>query len=148
MVETKRGWVERRQFERVVATLEVDYRFLNAEDSEKILHQKDYQQTAADRFPELSSKTPFYHAVTRDIGLGGLALLGEQPFEVGKLIEVSLRMTQSGRVIKLLAQIIHSEPSTESGRVVHRAGMKTLAIYQEDLNRIEEYLIKQKNKPE
>ena len=61
----KTGWVEKRQFERIVATLKVDYRLVDSKDSKKALEHTHYKLTKAEQLPELSKKSPLYHAVTK-----------------------------------------------------------------------------------
>ncbi len=140
----KTGWVEKRLHERVVATLKVDYRLVDPKESKKILNHIHYSQTTMDRMPELAKMSSLYHAVTRDISVGGLALVSEQPFAEGLLVEIGLYLPQYKSVLKFLAKVVHTDKFTELGRNIYRAGVQTLAINQEDLNRIETYLFKLK----
>ncbi len=87
----KTGWMEKRQHERVVATLKIDYRSVDAKDSKKVLEHAHYKQTTVNHLPELSKKSPLHHAVTKDISMGGLALLGTEPFTMGVLVEIGLQ---------------------------------------------------------
>ncbi len=141
----KTGWMEKRQHERIVATLKVDYRLVDARDSKKILDHSHYRQTTVDHMPELSRKSPLHHAVTKDISMGGLALLGQEPFTMGAVVEIGLHLPKYKAVLKFLAKIVRTESFVEMGRNVHRAGVQTLAINQEDLDQIQKYLLHQKS---
>ena len=96
----KTGWVEKRQFERIVATLKVDYRLVDSKDSKKTLEHTHYKLTRAEHLPELSKKSPLYHAVTKDISLGGLSLLGQDPFEMGGVVEIGLHLPKYKTTLK------------------------------------------------
>ena len=143
---TSKGWIEKRQHERVVATVKVDFRLVDAKDSKSVLENVDYKNTTVERLPELSHKSSLYHAVTKDISLGGLALLGDQAFPVGAVVEIGLHLPQYQAVLKFLARVVRTESFIEMGRTIHRAGVQTIAINQDDLNRIEQYLINQAKK--
>jgi hypothetical protein len=138
---TKRGWVEKRQHERIVATVKVDYRLVDPKDSKTVLDHVDYKTTTVDHLPALSHKSSLYHAVTKDISMGGLALLGEQDFPIGTVVEIGLHLPRYQSVLKFLAKIVRSESFIEMGRTIHRAGVQTIAINQDDLHKIEKYLI-------
>jgi hypothetical protein len=139
------GWVEKRQFERIVATLKVDYRLVDAKDSKKALEHTHYKLTKAEHLPELSKKSPLYHAVTKDISLGGLSLLGQDPFEMGGVVEIGLHLPKFKTTLKFFAKVVRTESFVEMGRTIHRAGVQTLAIHQGDLDRIEKFLLTQKS---
>ncbi len=138
---SKRGWIEKRQHERIVATVKVDYRLVNPKESKAVLDHVDYKSTTVEQLPALSHKSALYHAVTKDISLGGLALLGEQEFPIGTVVEIGLHLPRYETVLKFLAKVVRTESFIEMGRTVHRAGVQTIAINQDDLMRIEKYLI-------
>ncbi len=140
----KTGWVEKRLHERVVATLKVDFRVVDPKESKKILDHVHYSHTTIDHMPELAKSSPLYHAVTRDISMGGLALISDQPFSSGGLVEIGLHLPQYNTILKFLAKVAHTDKFVELGRNIYRAGVQTVAINQADLNRIETYLFKLK----
>ncbi|HET9869707.1 MAG TPA: hypothetical protein VFR02_04305, partial [bacterium] len=84
----KTGWVEKRQHERVVATIKVSYRVIESKQAQAILAQDSYRSTTADQLPGLSQVSPLYEAVTKDVSLGGLSILSEQPMPAGTVLEV------------------------------------------------------------
>lgn len=139
----KTGWMEKRQHERVVATLKIDYRMVDAKDAGKIQDHAHYKSTTVDHLPELSKKSPLHHAVTKDISMGGLAFLGAEPFAMGAVVEIGLHLPKYKTTLKFLAKVVRTESFVEMGRTIHRAGVQTLAINQGDLDRIQKYLLSQ-----
>ena len=139
----KTGWMEKRQHERVVATLKIDYRMVDSKDSKKVLDHDHYKLTTVDHLPELSRKSPLHHAVTKDISVGGLALLGAEQFAMGAIVEIGLHLPKYKTTLKFLARVVRTESFIEMGRTIHRAGVQTLAINRADLDRIQKYLLSQ-----
>ena len=137
----EKGWVEKRQHQRVVATVKVDYRLVDAKDSKKVLDDVDYKNTTVDQMPALEHKSVLYHAVTKDISLGGLALLGDREFPIGAVVEIGLHLPRYEAILKFLAKVVRTESFIEMGRTIHRAGVQTIAINREDLDKIEKYII-------
>lgn len=140
----KTGWVEKRQHERVLATLKVEFRMIDSELAKKLLAHDHYRQTTAEHLPELSLKSPLYKAVTKDVSLGGLLLVSQQALAVGTQVEVSLHLPNYKTSLNFLAQITRVETTVEMGRNLYHAGMKTLAIHKGDVDRIGKYLLDQK----
>lgn len=137
----KTGWVEKRQHERVVATIKVSYRVIESKQAQAILAQDSYRSTTADQLPGLSQVSPLYEAVTKDVSLGGLSILSEQPMPAGTVLEVGLTLPNFQTTLKFLAEVVRAEALTEMGRALQRSGLKTLAINKEDVTRMEKYLI-------
>jgi hypothetical protein len=147
-MEMGSGWVEKRQHERVLATLKAEYQIISGPDVEKLLNYDSYRQTTVDRLPELSQKSPLYRAVTKDISMGGLALVSREPVQPGTVVEVSLHLPSFKSTLKFLAEIVHVETSVEMGQNLFTAGMRTMAINKGDVNHIAEYILGQKEKGE
>jgi hypothetical protein len=139
------GWVEKRRHERVLATLKMEYQLVSGPQAQKLLDQENYKLTQTEHLPELSEKSPLYRAVTRDISLGGLSLVTQQPLVQGAILEISLHLPNYKTTLKFLARIMHVESSVEMGRTLFHAGIRTLAIHKGDVERIGDFLIDQKN---
>src|SRR6185295_5661392 len=137
---TKNGWMEKRQHERVVATLKIEYRMFVEGDAKKILKGASYKETTVDQLASLSKNSTLYHAVTRDISLGGMALIGEHPFPIGAVVEVGLHLPHYKTVLKFAAEIVRSDSFVEMQRTMHRAGLKILAINRADMDHITRFL--------
>ena len=74
------GWMEKRQFERIDATIKVTYFLVPKTELVKILSDPAYKESLADHLPELSKKSVSVQAVTRDISMGGMSLVGQSAF--------------------------------------------------------------------
>jgi hypothetical protein len=142
-MEDKSGWVEKRQHERIVATLKVGFHVIRSDEAQKLLENDRYKNTTAEQLPELSRKSNLYKAVTKDISLGGLALVSQEPLSRGMLMEVNLQLPSYHTSLKFLAQVMHVETFEEMGRPLYTAGMKIMAISKDDVQHIADYLIKQ-----
>jgi len=138
------GWVEKRQHERILATLKMDYRVVGGPEVSKMLTQEPYRQTTSDHLPELAERSSLYRAVTKDISLGGLSLVSQQPLQAGMVLEVALHLPNFKTVLKFLAEIRHVSTTVEMGRNLFHAGIRTMAIHKGDVERIADYLIQQK----
>jgi hypothetical protein len=142
-MDDKSGWVEKRQHERIVATLKVNFHVIRSDEAKKLLENDRYRNTTAEQLPELSLKSNLYKAVTKDISLGGLALVSQEVLSRGMLLEVNLQLPSYKTSLKFLAEVMHVETFEEMGKTLFTAGMKTMAISKDDVQRIADYLIKQ-----
>jgi len=145
-MQKKSGWVEKRQHERVLATLKMEYQIVSGPEAEKLLGHENYKLTKKEHLPELSEKSSLYRAVTKDISLGGLSIVSQQPLQKGALLEISLHLPNYKSILKFLAEIRHVETTVEMGRTLFHAGIHTLAIHKGDVDLIGKYLIDQKEK--
>lgn len=139
-METKSAWIEKKIQGRVVATIKGDYRLVPAPEIKKTLANEFYRDTTMEQVAELSRKSTLYQTVARDITRLGLSLLTQEVLATGVIAEVGLPLSQSKIVLKFLAQVIQSESITEMGRVIHHQALRTLAVHQGDLKRLESYL--------
>jgi len=136
---TKSGWVEKRQHERVLTSLKVEYRLIEG-NPKKILKHEHYSDTGLDQVLTLAAKSPVHQAVTKDISVGGMALVGEQGFPVGSIVEVGLQLPHYKTQLKFLAEVMRSESFVEMQRTFFRSGLKILAINKADIDHISRYL--------
>ena len=143
----KSGWVEKRQHERILATLKMEFQVVGGPAVQKLLNHEHYASTTVNHLPELAERSSLYRAVTRDVSLGGLALVSQQALHKGSILEVSLHLPNFKSVLKFLAEIMHVSTTEEMGKTLFHAGVRTLAINKEDVNKIAEYLIEQKKAP-
>lgn len=144
-MDKKSGWAEKRQHERVLATLKMEYQIVTGSESQKLLSHSNYSQTTVDQLPQLSEKSSLYRAVTKDISMGGLALVTQNPLKAGMVLEVSLRLPNYNVDLKFLAETRHITTTTEMGKTLYHAGIRTLAIHKGDVEKIANYLNDPKN---
>jgi hypothetical protein len=144
-MDKRSGWAEKREHERVVATLKMDYQIVSGPEAQKLMGQTNYSQTTVDQLPQLSEKSSLYRAVTKDISMGGLALVSQNPLKPGLILEVGLHLPNYKVDLKFLAEIRHVQTTVEMGKTLYHAGIRTLAIHKGDVERISNYLRDPKN---
>ena len=144
-MDRRTGWAEKRQHDRVLATLKMEYQIVTGSETQRLLSHNNYNQTTIDHLPQLSEKSSLYKAVTKDISMGGLALVTQNPIKAGMVLEVSLHLPNYKVSLKFLAEIRHVETTVEMGKTLHHAGIRTLAIHKGDVERIANYLKDPKN---
>jgi hypothetical protein len=134
----KSGFLEKRQHERILATLKASYERLDANRAFEIQNHPDYLATPnAGGFWNGSSALS---GDTRDVSQGGLALLGQDPFQVGEHLLVKLELPQVSGHVTCLAEVRWTDEFDEMHRRVYRAGLKFLSLLREDVVRLNEYL--------
>ena len=136
----KTGWMEKRRHQRVTANLKVGYRVIETGEAQTLLSQDSYRETTADQLPGLSRSSSLYDAVTQNISTGGFCMVSDRAMPAGSLVEVRLDLPDYQTALKFLAEVVRIEPWSEGGTVLHRLGLKTLAINKEDITRMERYL--------
>ena len=139
------GWMEKRQFERVDATVKVTYSLVPKSELVRILSDSAYRESSVDHLPDLAKKSATVHAVTRDISIGGMSLVGQEDIPEDTALEIHLYLPGYPVPLSLLAEVvrIQSESSASSGNSF-RAGLKILAINRQDVIRLDKYLLAEK----
>jgi len=134
----KTGWVEKRQHERILATLKASYERLDVTRAAELERHPDYL-TAPDAGGFWNSQTSL-PGTTCDVSKGGLALVGQDPFRVGERILIKLELPQVKGPITCLAEVRWADNFEEMHRKVYRAGLRFLSLLREDVERLNEYL--------
>lgn len=139
------GWMEKRQFERIDASIKVTYCLVPKTELVKILSDPAYRESSADHLPELSKKSVTMHAVTRDLSMGGMSLVGQEAFPEDSALEIHLYLPGYPAPITLIAEVVRalSESSGSNGSTF-RAGIKILAINRQDVMRLDKFLLAEK----
>ncbi len=138
-MSTKPGWMEKRQHERVLTSLKVEYRLVEG-SAKKVLKHENYSDTTLDQVVQMSAKSTVHQAVTKDISMGGMSLVGEQAFPMGAIVEVGLHLPHYKTQLKFVAEVVRSDAFTEMQRTYYRSGLKILAINKADIDHISRYL--------
>lgn len=144
----KSGWMEKRQFERVAATVKITYSVVPKEDLVAMLNHPHYRDSKADQLPALAEKSTVFHAVTRDVSLGGMAVVGDQAFPEGSAVAIHLHLPGYPNPVTLMAEVVRQTEVGGMKGVQYRAGVKILAINRADVVRMEKYLLVEKLKQE
>ena len=139
------GWMEKRQFERIDASIKVTYCLIPKVDLVDTLSNPAYRESTTDLLPELSKKSAIVHAVTRDISMGGMSLVGQLAFPPDMALEIHLYLPQHPVPLTLLAEVVRAD--AEAGGTngsTFRAGLKILAINKPDVIRLDKFLLAEK----
>jgi c-di-GMP-binding flagellar brake protein YcgR len=136
-METQKGWLERRQFERVRDVLKVFLYPINQPAAE-VLNSDDYKDTTPEKLLKDKTKNPYIQSMTEDVSQGGMSILTEIQLNAGQLVIIDLYLPKILKPIKLLAEVRHVE--NVRGSTSNRAGVKILSVNKTDLKRIENYI--------
>jgi hypothetical protein len=137
--------MEKRQFERIDASVKVTYCLVPKADLVKILSDPSYRESSADHLPELSKKSATLHAVTRDISMGGMSLVGQQAFPDDSALQIHLYLPGYPAPITLIAEVVRAQAeSGGSSGDTFRAGIKILAVNRKDVVHLDKYLLAEK----
>lgn len=144
-MSSHQGWIERRQYERVNTSIRVAYRFIPKMTLEQSLADKPYRDWTAEHLEELSRKSTILNAVTKDISVGGMCLVGPQEFPLDMALEIKLYLPNYNSPITLLAEVVsHQAEIPGLSGTNYRAGIKILAINSEDVVRLDMFLLAEK----
>lgn len=137
--------MEKRQFERIEAIVKVTYCPIPKEELVKSLSDPAYRESSMDHLPDLSKKSATVHAVTRDISMGGMCLVGQNAFPEDSALQIHLHLPGYPAPLTLLAEVVRvmSESAGSSGSTF-RAGIKILAINRQDVVRLDKFLLAEK----
>lgn len=129
-----KGWLERREFERVKDLLKVAFYPVNDEGG-KVSLSDDYKHTTLEKLS--SSKIGgFVQAMTEDISAGGMSIISDTEIKQGQIIIIDLFLPRFSKPLKLLAEAKHIEKNIK-GAASYRAGLKIISISKADLAKIE-----------
>ena len=143
-MDIQKGWVEQRKHERVAAALSVSYRVLGQGENQDAANHPRYKESKAEHLPDLSKKFHVYHAITQDISLGGMSIMGDQPFTQGDQVEIILQLPQYKAQLTLLAKVMRTGTFLQAGKTMYSAGVHILAINQDDVKKLNNYLLAEK----
>lgn len=139
------GWMEKRQFERIDASVKVTYCLIPKADLVATLSNPAYRESTTDLLPELSKKSAIVHAVTRDISMGGMSLVGQTAFPPDMALEIHLYLPGYPAPITLIAEVVRAAAEAGgTGGATFRAGLKILAINKKDVTRLDKFLLAEK----
>ncbi|MCX8094321.1 MAG: PilZ domain-containing protein [Candidatus Goldbacteria bacterium] len=134
-MEMQKGWLYKRQYERVPDVLKVLY-YPVKDSVASVLNSEDYKDTTIEKITQKGGASSLIQAMTEDISKGGLSILTEEPLSVGQHIIIDLFLPKVKNPIKILAEVRNIEKSVKSSSS-YKAGLKIISISKSDLKRIE-----------
>lgn len=136
-----KGWLERREFERIKDILKVAFYEVNDENG-KVSLSEDYKHTTLEKLAA-SGIGGFVQAMTEDISAGGMSIISDVEISQGQKLIIDLFLPRFSKPLKILAEAKHVEKSIK-GTASYRAGLKILSISQADLAKIEKRILELK----
>jgi len=133
-MEMKKGWLYKRQYERVPDVLKVLY--YPIKESKQVLNSDDYKDTTIEKITKTGGASSFIQAMTEDISKGGLSIVSETPLTIGQHIIIDLFLPRLANPVKILAEVRNIEKNIK-GSSSYKAGLKIISISKSDLKRIE-----------
>ncbi len=134
-MEMQKGWLYKRQYERVPDVLKVLY-YPVKDSASNVLNSEDYKDTTIEKLAEPGKTSSFIQAMTEDISKGGMSIVTEEQLEIGLHIIIDLFLPKFAKPIKILAEVRNLEKSVK-GSSSYKAGLKIISISKSDLKRIE-----------
>jgi hypothetical protein len=146
-----RGHIEQREFERIVAVLQIKYYTLDAQTAGELSLDASYKDTTLEKLREQSQVNSPMVGVTENISRGGLSLTGEEPLLVGQRVIVDMTLPGVKQPVRAMAEVMRSSGDSRSGVVDRnatsfKAGLKIVAVNKDDLRRVENFIISEKIK--
>jgi len=141
-METQKGWLERRQYERVDDALKI-FLYPIKETASEVMNSADYKDTTPEKLISDKTKNPYVQSMTQDISQGGMSIITETPLAQGQLVIIDLYLPKIMKPVRLLAEVRHIDANIK-GSTSNKAGVKILSINKSDLKRIENYIFELK----
>ncbi len=134
MTEMKKGWLERREYERVKDILKVAY-YRTSEASPEL--SDDYKDTTVEKL-QMVQGNRLITSMTDDVSRSGLAIITDEPLVQGDKLIIDLYIPQASSPVKLLAEVMRLDGL--KGNETKKAGLKIISISKNDLKRLESHI--------
>lgn len=132
------GHIEKRAFERVDLRIAVNYKVIQEAEMERLISTKAYQDISLGQAQNQKIKDVMT-VVTENISVGGLMIVGNEPFTIGSSIQMEMQLPQTPLPLKCLAVIVRSSESPVNGK--YSAGVRFLGINKDDTAKIQRYIV-------
>jgi c-di-GMP-binding flagellar brake protein YcgR len=145
MIDPNQAYIEKRQFERVAARIQVRYQIIAGEEADRLAASSAYHDISLPNVKDKSVKDVMT-VVTENVSVGGLMIVGDKPFKGGASMNVELVLPQTPMPLKALAVVVRAsdKPAQTPQGPRYTAGLRFLAINKEDVQRIQRYIDAQK----
>jgi c-di-GMP-binding flagellar brake protein YcgR len=136
-VDFKKGWLEKREYERVKDVLKIMYCPVDSDTAEV---SDDYRDTTVEKIIQDKKTSQYVQAMTEDISKGGLSIVTDENMESGQKIIIDMFLPQMSKPVKILCEVRHVDP-TSKGSTTHRAGLKIVSMSKTDIKRLETHIM-------
>lgn len=148
VTQVNTGRIEQRQFERIIAVLNIKYYIIDEGYASKLSSESAYKDTTLEKLQAADRVRSPMTGVTENISKGGLSLTSDEPLAEGQKVIVDMTLPNITRPMRALAEVVRSD--SKHGKVMDRtiksynSGLKILAINKDDMRRIENYMVEEK----
>src|SRR5260221_3428419 len=122
------AYIEKRQFERVASRIQVRYKLIPDAEADKLAASSAYRDISLPASKDQKVKDVMT-VVTENISVGGLMIIGDQPFKAGASMNLELVLPQTPHPLKALAVVVRGSeaPSQTALGPRYTAGVRFLA---------------------
>ena len=131
----KFGFVEKREYKRVIASLIARYSLLTD------VHVRNYHSNPEFVHPVDPDDKHTQGAATSDLSAGGLALVGPDLFRAGYKVLVTFIIPDHPPEVSAVTEVRWVQQFMEGAVPKYRAGLKFLLIRKNDVERLKSYLV-------
>ena len=135
------AYIEKRQFERMATRIRVNFQIISDTEVDRLVTTKAYQDISLGDSRDMKIKD-IMTVVTENISMGGMMIVGDEPFKAGISMNVELTLPQTPVPLKCLAVVVRGSDAAVNGK--YSAGLRFLAINKDDVAKIQRYIILQK----
>jgi c-di-GMP-binding flagellar brake protein YcgR len=140
------GTIEQRQFERIVAEMNIRYYPVEEAYFQQLEGEAAYKDTHIEKLADLPRPSTYLVGVTENISRGGMSLVTEKPLPLGSHVVLDMTVPNLPRPLRAIGRVMRSQEQGGGGTVdntamVYRTGLKLVAINKEDMKRIENYIL-------
>ena len=114
--------LEQRKNDRVVLSLEVNYKVFQLKNLEK-----DVQDSTLD-----------LKGAIQNLSLGGVQVVSDRLFQAGEILEMEMQIPGSGPV-RTVAKVAWCKPDPASKSGEFLSGIQFIPVYEEDLRKVRDY---------
>jgi c-di-GMP-binding flagellar brake protein YcgR len=136
------GYIERRQFVRVPAKTEVRFREIDGKEADTLIRTntyKDITTLAPPRAGDPLQVKDIMTVVTENVSAGGLKLVADKPFILGKSLSIELVLPAMPLPIKAVALVMYAD-SGKNPEGKYTAGLRFIGISREDVARVDRFI--------
>lgn len=123
-MKLRAGWIEKRRHDRKTAAWEVAYQVIGPEEATALC--REYRASVnsfSRREAEAGSR-----ALTHDLSVTGLAVIGPQPLAAGTKLLLYLRKSTEQPSLAVVAEVVHCGAESSHPGSFYRMGMRILGV--------------------
>jgi hypothetical protein len=133
---------ERRQFNRIAASLDVAYELLSGKVKVDVASPEDHPGVAILPLVKHFKKGK---GLIRDISEGGLAMVGEEAFRIGEQLKLFVKFPEADKTIVIQATVRSCKAVYKDGQNTFKMGLMIVDVDLEDFIHLLDYLFEKRD---